>query len=592
MNEFPDFSPHHYQIEKELGSNRAGGRVTYLAIDNRTQQKVVIKQFQFARTGASWSEYDAYEREIQLLKDLNHSGIPKYLDAFQTDDGFCMVQEYKNALSLAVSRSFTPDQIKKIAGSTLEILAYLQNRIPPVIHRDIKPENILVDDDINVYLVDFGFARIGDGEVGVSSVVKGTLGFMPPEQLFNRQLTEASDLYGLGITLICLLTNTKSTEIGSLIDITYRINFKHLVPKLSIGWVNWLEKMTEPKLKDRFPNAEAALAALPAYSMRLPEPIFNRTLVNYVASRPGAMMTQTVTINNLIPETVLAGTWEVAPHPSDPPHTPHSHTWIDISPKEFQANQAEFRITVDTTKLRANKLYSRKLLLHTNALPKTTSLNVQVKTAPLPIKLKALPYGLLSFLLVTSFGLALIAAWFFVIFGKSYTDDLTMMGFSAVVGLAVGLEAVACMMSIADLSVGATANAMSGILTGLLALLLSGQALGGNSAGLSVWIGAGVGAISGAVTGFVLGLATEKLVIKEVLSQRLSIFIALLIAFAGSSLGLVFTSPFVSLTPSPLLIGLTVVSNLLLLGIVISSVLHQVKLISRYKKSEQHLIKP
>ena len=51
--------------------------------------------------------------------------------------------------------------------------------------------------------MDFGFARIGDGEVGVSSVVKGTLGFMPPEQIFNRQLTEASDLYGLGMTLIC-----------------------------------------------------------------------------------------------------------------------------------------------------------------------------------------------------------------------------------------------------------------------------------------------------------------------------------------------------------------------------------------------------
>ncbi len=145
-------------------------------------------------------------------------------------------------------RSFSPDEIKQIALSVLEILVYLQNRIPPIIHRDIKPENILVGDQINVTLVDFGFARIGEGEVAISSMVKGTLGFMPPEQLFNRQLTAASDLYGLGATLICLLTGTKSTAIGNLINQAYRIHFKHLVPKLSLRWIDWLQKMVKPGL--------------------------------------------------------------------------------------------------------------------------------------------------------------------------------------------------------------------------------------------------------------------------------------------------------------------------------------------------------
>ena len=77
-----------------------------------------------------------------------------------------MVQEYKNAQSLAVSRSFDPNQIKQIAVSALQILVYLQNRIPPIIHRDVKPENILLDKQQNVYLVDFGFARVGEGNVG------------------------------------------------------------------------------------------------------------------------------------------------------------------------------------------------------------------------------------------------------------------------------------------------------------------------------------------------------------------------------------------------------------------------------------------
>ncbi|GGA11190.1 serine/threonine-protein kinase [Okeania sp. KiyG1] len=265
MNNYPNFSNYGYQIIEELGHNRAGGRVTYLATEINTQKTVVVKQFQFATTGAHWSEYQAYEREVQVLKTLDHPNIPHYLDSFQTPSGFCMVQEYKNAISLAnlaTSQKWQPQQIKQIAISVLEILKYLQNRIPPVIHRDLKPENILVDDQMNISLVDFGFARMGGGEVAVSSVVKGTLGFMPPEQMFNRELTTASDLYSLGATLICLLTNTPATEVGSLMDDMGKINFQQQVKNLSQDFIAWLEKMVQPNYKDRYSSAELALDAL------------------------------------------------------------------------------------------------------------------------------------------------------------------------------------------------------------------------------------------------------------------------------------------------------------------------------------------
>jgi len=225
MTDYPDFSPNNYQIISELGRNNIGGRVTYLAEQTTTKQQVVIKQFQFAKMGATWAEYDAYEQEIEMLRHLNHPGIPKYLDSFQTADGFCMVQEYINAQSLAVSRSWNPKEIKQVAVAILEILVYLQSLNPSVIHRDLKPENILIDENFNIYLVDFGFARLGGGEIAASSVVKGTMGFMPPEQLFNRELTNASDLYGLGATLICLLTGTPSGSLGNLIDENYQIKF-------------------------------------------------------------------------------------------------------------------------------------------------------------------------------------------------------------------------------------------------------------------------------------------------------------------------------------------------------------------------------
>lgn len=61
---FPDFAEHGYHIERELGQNRVGGRVTYLAQSSHLGQAVVIKQFQFAKGSFQWSDYDAYQREI------------------------------------------------------------------------------------------------------------------------------------------------------------------------------------------------------------------------------------------------------------------------------------------------------------------------------------------------------------------------------------------------------------------------------------------------------------------------------------------------------------------------------------------------
>ncbi|MEQ8996126.1 MAG: serine/threonine-protein kinase [Coleofasciculus sp. B1-GNL1-01] len=262
MSNYPDFDQYGYHVIQELGRNREAGRITYLATALNQKQKVVIKEFRFALADASWSGYKAYQREIEVLQQLDHPRIPRYLDSFETPQGFCLVQEYKNAPSLAERRSFTPQQIKQIAVSVLEILVYLQQRVPPIIHRDIKPENILVDKHLNVYLVDFGFARIRGKEMALSSVAAGTPGFMPPEEQFGRSLTESADLYSLGVTLIGLLTGTRSLDIGKLIDDNYRFDFKGLVPQLNPGFIAWLDKMVAPNVKQRFDNAATALDAI------------------------------------------------------------------------------------------------------------------------------------------------------------------------------------------------------------------------------------------------------------------------------------------------------------------------------------------
>jgi serine/threonine protein kinase len=268
MIQYPNFAPYNYRIIRELGRNREGGRISYLATSLDSEQQVAIKQFRFAEEGASWQGFKAHEREIAILQELSHPRIPRYLDSFETQDGFCLVQEYKDAPSLATKNSFTPEAIKQIIISILEILVAIQNRIPPIIHRDIKPENILVDLENNAYLIDFGLARVNSQEVALSSIVAGTPGFISPEELFNRPLTTASDLYSVGVTAIALLTNTPSVKISHLIDENYQFYFRHLITGINPDFLDWLHKMVKANIKERYPNAASALQALKAIDIR------------------------------------------------------------------------------------------------------------------------------------------------------------------------------------------------------------------------------------------------------------------------------------------------------------------------------------
>jgi serine/threonine protein kinase len=587
MNDSLEFTQHGYQVEKELGHNRAGGRVTYLATHLQTGRPVVIKQFQFAKVGSNWADFDSYDREIQVLRGLHHSGIPQYLNSFHTDSGFCMVQEYKKADSLAVVRSFSPSDVEQIAISALEILLYLQNRIPPVIHRDIKPENILVDDRLNVYIVDFGFARIGDGEVGMSSVVKGTLGFMPPEQLFNRQLTEASDLYGLGITLICLLTKTKTTDVGNLIDITYRVSFKHLVPKLSLAWATWLEKMVEPSVKERFQNAKAALEALPDHPMRLPDARLSQSSLQFVVTRIGEVLTQTVTIANLVPETQLQGEWKIAPHPHDPVG---AHPWITVNPPDFVGNHQECQITVHSDRLMPNKTYDRKLFLYTNTAAQTFTLNLQVRTVQAPLRIRSAT--LLPLVVLNSFAIATtwLTSSIALVTGSVALAASTLISstaiFSTAAGVAIGCEVAAWMLSVAGASSGASAGVIGGVIMGILTVAI---ALTQNIAvpGTAMLAGVAIGFVGGIILGGATGVVVEHFVDRRINPEAATVISLLTTAF-GASLGLGFTFGFSTLPVILALVG----TGLPLGGLLVYSLMQRVKTFNEQKRSQQHLIRP
>ncbi|MBD1908948.1 serine/threonine protein kinase [Funiculus sociatus GB2-A5] len=573
-----------YQTLRELGRNRAGGRITYLAKDNVTEQLVILKRFLFAQVGSEWSGFKAYEREIQVLRGLDHPGIPRYLDSFETPSGFCMVQEYKDALPLSAPRSFDPDDIQKIAVSVLEILIYLQNRIPSVIHRDIKPENILVDEQLNVYLVDFGLARIGSGEMAMSSVAAGTFGFMAPEQIYNRQLNEATDLYGLGATLICLLTGTKSTAIDTLFDEDGRLNFKPLLPKLSLRFVDWLSKMVEPKAKDRFPNATAALEALkPIYVNRLPEVKFSQLALELKTTQLGEKLTKTVSVNNSVPDTLLEGTWEVAPHESDPRYS-NSHAWISFEPSVFKSNHADCKITVNTNKLMADKTYSRQILLHTNCSPETYPLTITVRTTLLETPKP--PYISMVLLLVialamTGFWTGAIAWMVAVLFKFASWPSVAIFQLGVIAVFVAWFLAGTLLAAVGIRTViGIKIAAWLTTLTMLVVLLSSGF--------LPAAIAA-LGTLAGLVIGFVNG-AVIKNYKERGFTEKIAVSSALLITGLGMSLGTGFSVGFLNFFLFSSLLG----TSLSLVAMMYYPYQQREKLMAEYRHAARNrrLIKP
>lgn len=562
MNNSPDSSGlrpsrSRYQPSRELGRNSEGNRVTYLGKDNATNQPVILKRFLFGKSDLKASDYQVYQQQIKLLRGLNHPGIPRYLDSFQTANGFCLVQEYKEAKSLADSRSFEPDEIKRIGVSVLEILVYLHQQNPPVIHGNIKPENILVDERLNVYLVDFSLTKIGSGT-----------GFLAPEQQDNRQVTEAIDLYSLGATLISLLTKTQSTEINKLIDNKGKINFQNLVYQISLRWIEWIEKMVEPSLVNRYTKASAALKALkPIDAICIPEVKFISSNLEFTATKLGEKLTQTFNVSNSNMDAVLQGNWSVAPSSGDPRHPTGSHAWISFNPSKFQSNRTECKITVDTSKLIADKTYERQIILQTNSFPKNHSLVIKVKTAPLAIlKLPLISLALLF--VIASFGGLASAA----LLGKDGAANWLIL----ILGLGVG--------SVAG---GAAAFSATSLLKRIIGMI----------GGLAAIVGflPVMGSDVDVIVGFFLGLIIAALggvVVKNHLERKFPLELAAIISILTAGLGMSLGTEFIDGLLNPFVMLALAGTGLPLAAVIMRLHLQNKTLVDNYRKSERYLIKP
>ncbi|CAF2047301.1 unnamed protein product [Brassica napus] len=158
--------------------------------------------------------------EIDLLSRLHHRNLVS-LVGYSSDIGEQMlVYEYmpngnvRDWLSANATETLSFNMRAQVAlGSAKGILYLHAEANPPVIHRDIKTSNILLDSQLHAKVADFGLSRLapnfGEGDcepAHVSTVVRGTPGYLDPEYFMTRQLTVKSDVYSFGVVLLELLT--------------------------------------------------------------------------------------------------------------------------------------------------------------------------------------------------------------------------------------------------------------------------------------------------------------------------------------------------------------------------------------------------
>ncbi|MEA5419551.1 serine/threonine-protein kinase [Spirulina sp. CCNP1310] len=295
-----------YQVVTVLGQGSMG--TTYAAVDEQTRQRVAIKVVSL-RQVSEWKVLDLFEREARVLATLQHPGIPQYVDYFQLDTPddrrFYLVQELVEGESLEKLRSQgwqpTEEEVKAIAFQVLEILTYLHGLTPPVIHRDLKPDNLIRDPNGRIVLVDFGAVQdIYRTTLSHSGTFVGTVGYMPPEQ-FRGQAQLASDLYSLGATLVFLLCGQSPAELPQK---RMKLDFRSEI-NVSRPFGDWLTKMLEPALEDRFANAVVAQETL---TENLPLDIVRQLQPNLNPQPPHSQIVLTKTETDLRAE-IPSGTW-------------------------------------------------------------------------------------------------------------------------------------------------------------------------------------------------------------------------------------------------------------------------------------------
>lgn len=263
-------------IENKIGQGGMGA--VYLAYDEKLQRQVAIKSIK-PEYLSNTSTQQRFIREAQILSKINHPSICQIYDYIETDHGDFLVLEYIKGQQL-YRCSLNPAQTLDALIALAEALAVAHQH--EVIHRDLKPDNVMVADNGQVKVLDFGIAQSmnslsgprnthaeGDAcekntaDLTQKGSLVGTIRYMSPEQARGAQLTTASDIYALGVMALEMLSKKPAYQVLETQQLLQDVQDGHLVDIHAVppAYRPLIALLTQ-KSADKRPNAEEVVFLL------------------------------------------------------------------------------------------------------------------------------------------------------------------------------------------------------------------------------------------------------------------------------------------------------------------------------------------
>ncbi len=244
-----------YRIAAILAQGGMGA--IYQARDERLGVDVAVKENLF--TSEEFSRQ--FHTEATILANLRHTNLPRVTDHFALEEkGQYLVMDYIKGDDLrerlSVQEVLPEEEVINIGLAICDALSYLHQSQPPIIHRDIKPGNIKISPDGNIYLVDFGLAKVAhEGQVTTIGAQALTPGYSPPEQ-YGQGTEPRSDIYSLGATLYAALTGkVPEDSLARLMGTASLTPIHQYKPDANPILVEAIEKALSVAAADRFATA-------------------------------------------------------------------------------------------------------------------------------------------------------------------------------------------------------------------------------------------------------------------------------------------------------------------------------------------------
>lgn len=201
------------KFEKKIGSGGFG--VVYYG-KLKDGKEIAVKVL----TSNSYQGKREFSNEVTLLSRIHHRNLVQLLGYCRDEENSMLVYEFmhngtlKEHLYGPLAHGGSINWIKRleIAEDAAKGIEYLHTGcVPVVIHRDLKSSNILLDKHMRAKVSDFGLSKLAvDGVSHVSSIVRGTVGYLDPEYYISQQLTDKSDVYSFGVILLELISGQEA----------------------------------------------------------------------------------------------------------------------------------------------------------------------------------------------------------------------------------------------------------------------------------------------------------------------------------------------------------------------------------------------